>query len=176
VDGPAAADVSPRAPTLWCNYLLCKTLWWVPWRGSLDGMQGVRRAGLRSYKSRVAETGVAQGAWIEVDMRAGVSGRLTTGGPKVNALVKQLTLFRPSRCRPRPPVGRKNCQSPAQAGVVGAGGVEPPSSSVSDPTAGWSRLDIRGRHLRGTTGAAGGGSRRSPGCRARRVRRDPARR
>jgi hypothetical protein len=27
---------------LWCNALLREGSWWAPWRGSLDGMQGVR--------------------------------------------------------------------------------------------------------------------------------------
>ena len=30
------------APLLWCNGLLHEGSWWAGWRGSLDGMQGVR--------------------------------------------------------------------------------------------------------------------------------------
>jgi hypothetical protein len=69
------------------------------------------------------------GALIEIDVRAGVSGRLTAEG-QVNALVKQVNALLTvgyfalpvsvHRWDERLPAGREVCRSPAHAGVVGA--------------------------------------------------------
>jgi hypothetical protein len=71
---------------------------------------------------------------IEIDVRAGVSGRLAAED-HVNALVKQVhALLTVGYFALQIPVHRwanRLAEALLTQGVVGAGGVEPPSSSVS---------------------------------------------
>jgi hypothetical protein len=86
----------------------------------LDGMQAVRRSKLRSHQESRERL---PGALIEIDVRAGVSGRLTAED-QLNALVKPLNALPtvgPSRARSPSIGGKKRLQKPCSGGCGGRG-------------------------------------------------------